>query len=349
MKINLYNFFIQGTNKRYLRSLQMEEIKKLLAKLSQIESIFLQKYHIDDIYSNSKIYEILIANCFGHTLIPGHSGSRDAKDKNNNEIEYKHFKESSSNHTWTFNDFSDTTIAKLGRTPWVYFVYVDDSNYAFPGRISWYFKVEGKDIAAFLTEATKRITNTRKMINVSVRNLESINYEKIVLPDFNMLSGNYGKELNSIVETIHELEEKTKTHGLLTSNKIWELLIAIHLKHTVNSEQGGREGSHDASDKEGNLYEYKISKQYSWNFQDISENVLKKYLSDKQIILAVVNKTSLSIKSIYVAEPRVTVSFLRAKLNDKIKRYAAQGKEIRRLQVSISKGDLKKIKAVQIF
>ena len=327
----------------------MEDIKALLEKLRQIESIFMQKYHIDDIYSNSKIYEILIANRFGHTLIPGHSGSRDAKDKANNEIEYKHFKESSTNHTWTFNDFSTTTIAKLKNTPWVYFVYVDDCKYAFPGRISWYFKVRGQDITAFLAKATQKITNKRKMINVSVRNLESINYQKIVLPEFNFLSGNYGKELYSIVETIHKLEEKTKTHGLLTSNKIWELLLAMHLKHTVNSEQGGREGAHDASDKDGNLYEYKISKQYSWNFQDISDNVLRKYLLDKQIILAVVNKTSLSIKSIYAADPKVTVSFLKAKLNDKIRRYAAQNKEIRRLQISISKGDLKRIKAVQVL
>ena len=73
----------------------------------------MEHYQVDDIYSNSKIYEILIANQFDHRIIPGHSGSRDAKDLNGNEIEYKHYKESSSNHTWTFNDFSDTTIEKL--------------------------------------------------------------------------------------------------------------------------------------------------------------------------------------------------------------------------------------------
>ena len=38
---------------------------------------------------------------------------------------------------------------------------------------------------------------------------------------------------------------------------------------------------HDAEDDAGNLYEYKISKSYSWNFQDISDAVLKKYEDDE--------------------------------------------------------------------
>ena len=75
-----------------------------------------------------------------------------------------------------------------------------------------------------------------------------------------------------IYNIIQELEYITRTKNLLTSNKFWELLVALNLNHTVNSEQGGREGAHDATDKFGNTYEYKVSKNYSWNFQDISQN-----------------------------------------------------------------------------
>ena len=62
------------------------------------------------------------------------------------------------------------------------------------------------------------------------------------------------------------LEELTKkkpvlsfqVKNILTSNKIWEVITSVHLNHNVNSEQGGRKGSHDAYDKTGNQYEYKI-------------------------------------------------------------------------------------------
>ena len=327
----------------------MDDVKYLFEQLRKEESIFLKKYNVDDIYSNSKIYEILIANRFGDFLIPGHSGSRDARDKDGNEIEYKHFKETSSNHTWTFNDFSDTTINKLRETPWTYFVYIDDKNYDFPGNISWYFKIPGKAIADFLSVATRKITNKRKMINVSVNNLESIGFQKIHLDEFDIQNGSYGEDLLRIIDTITKLEKTTNTYGLLTSNKIWELLIASTLGHHINSEQGGREGAHDAFDDDGHLYEYKVSKTYSWNFQDISENVLNKYLQDHEIILAVINKTSLSVIEIFSAKPEDVVKRLREKLTDKINRYSLEGKEIRRLQVSLSKGDLKKIKAKKIF
>ena len=126
-------------------------------------------------------------------------------------------------------------------------------------------------------------------------------------------------------------------------------MIGLELNHTVNSEQGGREGAHDAFDNDGNLYEYKVSKTYSWNFQDISDNVLNKYYSDKAIILAVVDKTALKIKAIYSANPKYVVPFLKKKLQDKIQKFAAKGKEIRRLQVSLAKGDLIRIKATKVF
>lgn len=323
-------------------------LKSFFDKFRKIEHAFLNLYNVDDIYSNSKIYEILIANRFGDSLIPGHSGSRDAKDADGNELEYKHFKETSSNHTWTFNDFSDTTIAKLHDTPWVYFVYIDDKNYAFPGNISWYFKVSGHDMAEFLTNAVLKIKNKRKMINISVKNLESMGYSKINLPNFDISDGKYGDLLLQIVDNVTALERLTETHGLLTSNKLWELLIASELHHKINSEQGGRDGAHDASDDEGHLFEYKVSKTYSWNFQDISENVLKKYLLDYKIILAVVDKTSLTVKEIFSADPSKVVTLLMAKLQSKIENFSSKGKSLRRLQVSLSKGDLKKIDAKKI-
>ncbi len=324
-------------------------ISDLFNKLRLMEKDFLIKYGVDDIYSNSKIYEILIANQFGHFLIPGHSGSRDAKDRNGNEIEYKHFKESSKNHTWTFNDFSDTTIEKLKSCPFVYFVYIDDVSFKFPGQIKWAYIVEGIKVSAYLAEATKKIQNKRKMINVSPKQLESIGCKRQTFPAFDIMKGTYGEDLHNIITTIVEIEERTNVTGLLTSNKIWELMIGLQLNHKVNSEQGGREGAHDASDSDGNLYEYKISKTYSWNFQDISENVLMKYYNDSAIILAVVDKTYLKIVNIYSASPDKVVPLLRQKLAEKTKRFSSQGKEIRRLQVSLSRKDLTLIEAKELY
>lgn len=325
------------------------ELGQLFDELRLMEQDFLQKYDVDDIYSNSKIYEILIANHFGHYLIPGHSGSRDARDSYGNEIEYKHYKESSKNHTWTFNDFSDETIDKLRYCSYVYFVYVDDVNYPFPGQIKWAYIVKGTAISAYLAEATQKITNKRKMINVSSRQLESFGCKRTTYADFDLLDGTYGADLQNIIDTISRIEKITGVTGLLTSNKIWELMIGLELNHTVNSEQGGRAGAHDASDSEGHLFEYKVSKTYSWNFQDISENVLNKYYNDYRIILAVVDKTALRIEAIYSASPEYTVPLLRKKLQEKTSKHAAKGKELRRLQVSLSKGDLKLIRAEKIY
>ena len=58
----------------------------------------------------------------------------------------------------------------------------------------------------------------------------------------------------------------------------------------------------ETKDDDGNTFEYKVSKNHSWNFQDISENVLEKYKSDKSIILAVVNKQNLVVTNIYSAD-----------------------------------------------
>ena len=85
----------------------------------------------------------------------------------------------------------------------------------------------------------------------------------------------------------------------------------------------------------------------SWNFQDISENVLKKYEKDKSIILAVVNKDNMEVVKIFEADSIKVISRLREKLDAKRKRYESKG-GLRRLQVSLSKGDLKLVGAVEI-
>ena len=141
------------------------------------------------------------------------------------------------------------------------------------------------------------------------------------------------------------MEELTGIKNLLTSNKFWEYLVAIELNHKVNSEQGGRAGAHDAYDNEGKSYEYKVSKTTSWNFQDISENVLKKYYEDEAIILAIVDKKNLRVTSIYSALPQNVVPRLEEKLAEKKLRLG----NLRRLQVSLSKGDLEKVKAKRLL
>lgn len=318
----------------------------LIEKYRKIQSDFFNEFGVDDIFSNSKIYEIVIANELSHNLIPGHSGSKDAKDDLDKIYEYKHYKETSSNHTWTFNDFSDTTIEELNSCDYVIFAHISDEQ--FPEKFDWYYKVSGKTVSAFLTEATKRITNTRKMINISRNNIEDI-MDSVRMKVHPVKIGKYSKWLNDIYSVEKTLEECTGVTHILTSNKIWEVLVAVELNHNVNSEQGGRAGAHDAFDKEGNEFEYKVSKTFSWNFQDISPNVLKKYLSDKAIILAVVDKTKIKVKAIFTASPQKVVKRLKEKLSEKKTKYKSKGEILRRLQVSLSKGDLIKINACQIL
>lgn len=328
------------------KKINKEQFYNLLAKYRDIQNDFYKNFNVNDIFSNSKIYEILIANSLAHNLIPGHSGSKDAIDDNGNEYEYKHYKESSSNHTWTFNDFSDTTIEKLNLCSYVVFAHIDNS--LSPPIFDWCYKVPGKVVSEFLEEATLRITNKRKMINVSKNNIENImGFKRTLIKT--PINGRYSRWINNIYKISDELEKCTNVDQLLTSNKIWEVVVAVELNHNVNSEQGGRSGAHDAFDKNGNVYEYKVSKNYSWNFQDISENVLNKYLNDKSIILAIVDKQNTQVKHIYEANPMQVIKRLKEKLKEKEIRFALKNKMIRRLQVSLSKGDLDLVNAQKIY
>jgi hypothetical protein len=319
-----------------------EDAETILLELNKIQKDFCAKFGVKDIYTNSRFFEMIIANVLNHNLIPGFSGNRDAKDSKNNEYEYKHYKESSSNHTWTFNDFSDSTIKNLNTTEAVVFAHINDIGEGMPF-MDWCYIVPGKLISKFLKERTIKIKNTRKMINVSPSQIEKcleikrINFEKNV-------KGKYDYWLNNIYELSLKIEKFTECKDILTSNRIWEVLVALKLHHKILSNQK----KYDAKDSEGNLYEYKVSKSSSWNFEDITDNVLNKFSNVKKIILAIVDKENLKLIEIYEINPSDAVKRLREKLNEKRIRYESKG-GLRRLQVSLNKGDLRDLKAKSLL
>jgi len=319
------------------------DVNNLIKQLRQIQLDFYATFGVTDIITNSKIFEILIADSLDHNLIPGHSGSRDAKNEKGEEYEYKHYKETSSNHTWTFNDFTDTTISKLRNIRSVIFAHINDKGVIFP-IFDWYYEVPGHMMADYLEKATKKITNNRKMINVGPKQIEERMRLKRIIVDKTKI-GKYRLWIEKIVDIVLKIEDKVGTKGILTSNKFWEVLVALQLNHQVQSEQC----KHDAEDKSGNCYEYKVAKGTTWSFQDISNDVLKKYLSDKNIILATVDKEDFKVKNIFEADTKKIVKLLRTKLKIKAKRYKEKGKEIRRKQISLSKKDLQSTKAKLIY
>lgn len=317
-------------------------IDNLIQQLRQIQSEFYTTFGITDIITNSKIFEILIANSLDHILIPGHSGSRDAKNFEGNEFEYKHYKESSSNHSWTFNDFSDATIAKLLNTKAVVFAHIQDINISLP-KFDWYYEAPGRVISDYLTKSTQKIKNNRKMINISPNQIEkNLGLKKQTV---GRSVGRYSPWIKRIINVASQIEKEVGTTGILTSNKFWEVLVALRLGHKVQSEQA----KHDAVDDSGNLYEYKVAKGSSWSFQDISSEVLRKYLSDKSIILASVDKNDFIVKKIYNADVKKVIKLLRRKLREKKQRYLFLGKEIRRKQASFNLRDLKSIRAKLVY
>lgn len=317
-------------------------INHLIQQLKQIQSDFYSAFGVTDIITNSKIFEILIADALDHVLIPGHSGSRDAKDSAGNEFEYKHYKESSSNHTWTFNDFSDTTIAKLLNTKAVIFAHIQDVDVSFP-KFDWYYEIPGLVISNYLAKATRKIKNNRKMINVSSNQIEE--HLELTKQSVTHSADRYSSWIKRIIDIASKIEAEVGTKGILTSNKFWEVLVALKLGHMVQSEQA----KHDAVDDSGNLYEYKVAKGLSWSFQDISSEVLHKYLSDKSVIFASVDKNDFVVKKIYEADAKKVVKLLRRKLREKGRRYLLLGKEIRRKQVSLNPKDLRSIRAKLVY
>ena len=320
----------------------------LIERMKSLQTTFYKEQGVNDLWSNSKVYEIIIANGLSHNLIPGHSGSRDAIDNNNIKYEYKHFKKLSSNHSWTFNDYSENTIKGLIDNEYrLIFAHINDENY--PPKFDWYYQIEGIDVGNYLAEATKSIKNNRKMINISENQIKRflVSSEKIFVK--NNYVQKYQMYLKEIFDITEALEKLTGVKNSLTSNKFWEIFIAYQLGHKVNSEQGGRKGAHDAYDEFGNSYEYKVSKSFSWNFQDISNEVLDKYYNDAAIILAVVDKENFLVKAIFSVKPQIAVPFIKEKLKTKMNKLKIQNKEIRRKQISLSKGDLKFLQSSKLF
>ena len=328
-----------------------ENIEQVCLELAEIQKFCKNEFGTTDIFSGSKFYEMIIANQLNHEMIPGQSGTKDGKD-HKGEYEYKHFKEQSSNHSWTFNDYTDATIDSLKKVVSAIFAHIDTD--FTPPKFDWYIEVEGKICSSYLKHKTETLlktkpkgkVNARKMINISPNQIElDLGLKKTYTKEPNK-SGKYYETILKISSIQKKLEKMTGVDQILTGNKIFEVLVASKLEHTVFSEQK----KHDAHDEFGNLYEYKNSKSYTWNFQDISDAVLKKYEDDKAIILTVVDKINYRIKEIWSAEPSHTIPRLKEKLEEKRERRKEKdGSAIRRLSVSLSKGDLNKIKAKKIF
>jgi hypothetical protein len=215
--------------------------------------------------------------------------------------------------------------------------------------MDWSYQVSGEEVARYLDVHTKTINNARKMINVSSGQIENRIGVERTFHDNLLHESIYDPFLDEIFEIISSLEAVVSVKNILTSNKFWEVLVSIPLGHKVNSEQGGRAGDHDAFDESGGDYEYKVSISKSWQFQDISESVLGKYLKCEEIVLAVVDKPNIEVGEIWFAKPEKVVSLLEAKLAEKAKRFLENNKEVRRLQVSLSAGDLNKIDARKII
>jgi hypothetical protein len=312
---------------------------------------------VNDIFTSSKVFEILIASALGHDLVPGQSGTADATDPKTHkkQYEYKHYKELSSNHTWTFNDFSDSIIEKIhSKIDSVFFCHIDDR--IFPPALDWYFELSGAETAKYLRATTPFITNKRKMINVGQKQIMDFfvnapHIRKIQIPrnTSQMFNGKYNPELENIFLSVKGLEDSLGLKNLLTSSKLWELVVAERLGHSVNSEQGGRAGAHDAYDSKGRPYEYKVDQSIGWSFQDISDAVLDKYLSVEAFILAVVDKPNFQVKEIYRAETKPLITILRAKRDAKANDYKIKGKEVRRDQVTVGKRELDLVKAKRIL
>lgn len=302
------------------------ELRQLINRLKVLADYFWSN-GVEDIYTNSKIYEVLIAEQFGHQIINGHAYTPDARDETGKFYEYKHYKLSSSNHTWTFNDFTDKTIEKLYYVKEVYFTVINDE-YTIP-HIEKIFVVPGEEVARYMEEKTQHIHNLRRMINISPMQITSnMTYDLIDLEQTSC-----SNKLKEIFLTAAKIEEITGVDDIMTSNKLWELLVAYELNHNVNSEQK----KHDAYDEFGRTYEYKVSSIPRWIFQDITQNVLEGYLNDEAIVLAVVDKKRFFIERIFFCKPAAIVSILQYKLQKRMNRKTP----IKRLYAGIGMLDVR--------
>lgn len=313
---------------------EKQVIYPLFERLKKIANDYGNSTDEYDIYTNSKVYEIVIANYFNLNLIKGHSKSYDA-EKDGHFMELKHYKKSSKNHTWTFNDYTDKTLANL-ETEDVYFCFINDENSDdLANTIKWYYKVSGVDIANYIRAKSAQLKNNRSMINISPKQLETYFCAKktLCVPVY---SGKYMKYLIDINQTVSELEKVSGTYNLLTSNKLWELVLATELGHIINCKQGGTKGRFDAS-KDDLMFEYKISaKGNSWTFEDSSENVLNRLRSMYRIVIARINKREFKVSYYYFLDPQKTCNYLQEELTKKIEEKKRKGEKLNRKNVYLS-------------
>lgn len=310
-------------------------INAIFRELKNIQEEFGALTKEYNIYSSSKIYEIIIANILDHKILAGAHGA-DAYDDFQNYYEYKHYKESSSNHTWTFNDYTDKTLSAL-KSRTVIFAHINDIDSANPLKyMDWYYEVGGNAIAEYISNWSKKSGNKRKMINISVSQLESDCNAKKIFVNSDNFEGCYSDYIIKIFKYIAYLERMTKTTNLLTSNKLWELFLAKTLNHKINSKQGGYGGKHDARDSQKRKYEYKISQSTLWTFEDVSNEVIANMRLLDGIYLSQIDKRKFEIKKILLLDTNKTMDFIKKKRDVMIVEKIKKNISIRRLNVSVS-------------
>lgn len=317
-----------------------EYINSLFLKLKEIQENFGELTGEYNIYSSSKIYEIIIANLLNHYILAGAHGA-DAYDGSGEYYEYKHYKASSSNHTWTFNDYTNETLSEL-ESQTVIFAHINDIDFTDPLKyIDWYYKIDGKTISKYIINWSEKSENKRKMINISSSQLENdCNADKIFVNSEN-IKGIYSDYIIKVFECVASLEKVTQTKNLLTSNKLWELFLANSLGHNINSKQGGVEGKYDAKDSSDLKYEYKISQNTKWIFEDVSDEVISNMRLLDGIYLSQIDKRNFDIIKILSLNVDKTMTYISNKRNKIIMKSEENGTPIRRLNVSLSLKEIK--------
>ena len=316
------------------KNMSFRTIDKIFLGLRDIQEDFGELTGEYNIYSSSKMYEIIIANMLGHQIVVGTHGA-DAQNYSA-YYEYKHYKESSSNHTWTFNDYTDETLASL-KSKTVFFVHINDVSNTNPFKyIDWYYKVDGNVISEYILNWSSKSDNKRKMINISALQLENECRAERIYPTKDCSDGNYSIYINKVFVLINYLERITNTKNLLTSNKLWELFLANKLGHEINSKQGGYGGKYDAMDFYGLKFEYKVSQQATWTFEDVSDAVIDNMRLLDGIYAAIVDKRKFIIKNVFLFDTQKTMDFIKIKRDSIISKKNSENKPVKRLNVTVS-------------
>lgn len=157
------------------------DINKIIQELVLIQTEFLHNYGVNDIFSNSKFYEIVIANQLNHKPIPGHSGSRDAEDESGNQYEYKVYK----TRTWNFQDISEAVLNKYYLDKKIILAVVDKTNLV----VKEIYSVDPNDAVPKLKEKLQnKIDNLNKKGGILRRRQISLSFADIkAMPSFEII------------------------------------------------------------------------------------------------------------------------------------------------------------------